>query len=273
MAADSPRWERTSLADGTVTFRLARWIDFFDFLEAEVFHPSTASKHHYIWRGQRRSDWSLSSSLDRLFAKLDLLGEAADALETRSKEHLEAFKYATRGRRGRNPAALDENEWWALGQHYGLATPLLDWTRSPFAAAYFAFEELASDPTTFRVVYGLDHQAVKEKNSGLLEGPSLERGRPPVVEFIDPMSNENKRLVSQGGLFSRSPINKPIEQWVAQAFEGSTVGVLLRIEIPDGDRLICLRTLNRMNINHLSLFPELGGASRFTNLQLELEPR
>lgn len=264
-------WERIAQADGVVTFRLMSWPKYFDFLEAEVFTPSATARQAYIWRGQRRADWSLSSSLDRLFGKLDLLTAAPKVLESLSAKHLEAFKYATRGRRGLNPAVLSQNEWWSLGQHFGLATPLLDWTRSPFAAAYFAFEDLSSDPTEVRIVYGLDQRAVEQKNYELEHGPSFEQGRLPVIEFIDPMSDENQRLVSQGGLFTRSPIGTPIEQWVARAFENSPLPILLRIEIPDGDRLTCLRTLNRMNINHLSLFPDLSGASRFTNLKLELE--
>src|ERR1039457_605475 len=149
-------WERIAPAEdtpeGTITFRLASWSKFFDFLEAEVFDPSITSKHTYIWRGQRRSDWGLQSSLDRLFGKLKL-----PTTKKQLDDHLDSFKYATRGRRGpsqltfwhevpeinprgNNPALLLENEWWALGQHFGLATPLLDWTRSPLAAAYFAFE-------------------------------------------------------------------------------------------------------------------------------------
>jgi hypothetical protein len=264
-------WEQIAQGDGTLTFRLVSWSKFFDFIETEVFGAFIATKHKYIWRGQRRSDWSLSSSLDRLFGKLQLLTNGPLLLDRRSAQHLETFKYATRGRRGINPAKLSENEWWALGQHFGLATPLLDWTRSPFAAAYFAFEELASDPTDYRIVYGLDQSAVLQKNDELLNGPSLEQGRPPVLEFIDPMSDENQRLVSQDGVFTRAPIGTPIEHWIARVFENVSDAVLLRIEIPDADRLACLRALNRMNINHLSLFPDLGGASRSTNLKLELE--
>jgi FRG domain len=238
-----------------------------------VFHAAITAKHSYIWRGQRRSDWSISSSLDRMFERLNLVAAGPEALEQYSQGHLESFKYATRGRRGPNPASLLENEWWALGQHFGLATPLLDWTRSPFAAAYFAFEEIGAEPTKHRVVCGLDQRAVRLRSDQLLEERSFEKGRPPVIEFVDPMSDENQRLVSQSGLFTRAPAGIPVEQWVKREFRGSPDPVLLRVKIPDADRLNCLRTLNRMNINHLSLFPDLAGASRSTNLKLELDPQ
>jgi FRG domain len=261
-------WQRMQESDGIVTFRLASWSNYFDFLEAELFHESIKAKHKYIWRGQRMN-WPLSSSLDRLFKKLSLM--ESPNLEKLTAEHLESFKFATRGRRGLNPAELLENEWWALGQHFGLATPLLDWTRSPFAAAYFAFEELATDPSEHRILYGLDLNAVSQRNKELDESKVYEQGRPPILEIIEPMSDENPRLVSQGGLFTRAPIGTSIEQWVEGAFGNSSGSVLLRIEIPNTDRLACLRALNRMNINHLSLFPDLGGASRSTNLKLEID--
>ena len=265
------KWTKEGVSDGTITFRLASWSHFFDFLEDELFSNPTYSKRVYIWRGQRRSDWSLSTTLDRLFGRLGFLSDSKENIEKRSSDHLAAFRYAARGRRGSNPAPLSENEWWALGQHFGLATPLLDWTRSPFAAAYFAFEELAVDHTANRVVYALDQFAVIQKNSELENGPSFEKGRLPIVEFIDPLSDDNQRLVSQGGCFTRAPIGTPIESWIAQVFESSNEPILWRLEIPDPDRWSCLRALNRMNINHLSLFPDLSGASRSTNLKMELQ--
>lgn len=265
-------WTRfsTEPVDGTFGFRLTSWARFSDLLDSELFQTPAGVKSNYIWRGQRDAAWSLSSSLDRLFGGLGLLGAGPNVLEARSRNHLEAFMYASRGRRGQNPPDLDENEWWALGQHYGLATPLLDWSRSPYAAAYFAFEEWHDVELSHRVVYGLDQRAVDLKNHELAHGPSFESGRLPVVDFIDPLSDENPRLVSQGGLFTRAPLGTPIERWVAQAFEGAVAPVLVRIEIPNSERLTCLRSLNRMNINHLSLFPDLSGASRSTNMRLEL---
>ncbi len=263
-------WKLLSASDGAAAYKLSSWSFFVDFLDRVVFPPG--SRHRYIWRGQRRSDWSLSSSLDRLYQKTGVVGCPQKELEELSKRHLRVFQYASRGRRGTNPVQLRvDNEWWALGQHFGLATPLLDWTRSPFAAAYFAFEENPADRTECRVVYALDEGAIEQRYDELQEGPSFEEGRLPVIELIDPMSDENQRLVSQGGLFTRAPIGTPIERWVESQFEGSTAAVLIRIEIPDLDREVCLRALDRMNINHLSLFPDLGGASRYSNLRLEVD--
>ena len=258
-------------ADGIHTYQLREWSEFHDFVEHDVFRGSQAERPSYIWRGQSDSDWSLGTTLDRLLQRLNLIHDPA--LEEISQKHLQAFRLAARGRRGNNPATLEEPEWWALGQHFGLATPLLDWTRSPYAAAYFAFEDLAAAPkSAYRAVYALDANAVEKKNDELASGLSMETGRAPVIQVLDSLSNENPRLVSQGGLFTRAPIGTPIEAWVSQLFEDFEEPVLLKVLIPDADRASCLRGLDRMNINHASLFPDLVGASRATNLKLELYP-
>jgi FRG domain len=204
-------WEKQPVANGISTFRLETWSKFSEFIETEIFEAHGGLQNTYLWRGQRRSDWSLSTSLDRLFGQLGLLAAGPATLEQKSAKHLDAFRFASRGRRGLNPASLSENDMWALGQHFGLATPLLDWTSSPFAAAYFAFEELAYDPTDYRVVFALNRTLVEQKNTEFEEGPSYEQGS-PTVEFVEPLTDENPRLVSQGGCFTRAPIGTPIER-------------------------------------------------------------
>jgi len=259
-----------SSGDGSATFRLGAWSELFAFLESDLFKSKGSPRSPYIWRGQRRSDWALSTTLDRLFGKLGYLSKQSEQLEKEAEAHLTSFRYAARGRRGPHPEQLTEIEWWALGQHFGLATPLLDWTRSPFAAAYFAFEEPIHDATEYRAVYALHQEAVFRKSASLVGSDEEEGSRLPIIEFIEPLSDENARLVSQSGLFSRAPIGTSIEHWIANAFEDSGEYILIKIEIPNRDRTNCLRSLDRMNINHLSLFPDLMGASRFTNLSLEL---
>ena len=85
---NAPGWNRVAHDDGILTFRLASWSDFFDFLETEVFHSSLSPKHNYIWRGQCRSDWTLSPSLDRLFRKLSLETLGCAERESQSTRHL-----------------------------------------------------------------------------------------------------------------------------------------------------------------------------------------
>jgi len=46
--------------------------------------------------------------------------------------------------------------------------------------------------------------------------------------------------------------------------------IFVQIQIPEIERDICLRDLNRMNINHATLFPDLIGAAEYCNLKLEI---
>lgn len=212
------------------------------------------------------------------------------------EQHLQQFKFAARGRRGPNPSLLeDENSWWALGQHHGLATPLLDWTTSPFVAAFFAFIEVDEPQTPQRAIYALHKPTIelrakskaREENiqrreqlrqaeeSGKKLGPlqriALESNVEPEVKFIRPLSDENQRLVNQGGLFTRAPASKTLEEWVQENHDPDDRGyILIKMLVPNKDRDGCLRNLNRMNINHLSLFPDLYGASKFCNLFSEI---
>jgi len=91
------------------------------------------------------------------------------------------------------------------------------------------------------------------------------------IEFIRPMSDENQRLVNQGGLFTRAPVGTPLDNWIKENFSGEKGYILIKILIPNRDREDCLKTLNRMNINHLTLFPDLYGATKYCNLFGEIE--
>lgn len=241
--------------DGILTVRLRRWESFHDLVERRLQRA-----HEYIWRGHRRSDWALEPTIDRLAERL--VEEPRGGLR---RAVLEEFKFAVRGRRGANPRDLEDDALWALGQHFGLATPLLDWTRSPFAAAFFAFEE-EQNGTHHRVVYGLHRPAVERANTAISRDEEATEGRPPILEIQHPLMDENARLVSQGGMFTRAPEGMTVEEWVSRTFTDGSERVLVRVEIPDTQRLPALRSLNRMNINALSLFPDLDGAARHVNM-------
>ena len=93
----------------------------------------------YLFRGQSLASWTLTPSL------LRHLGPGVSSSEVLAVEDmlLEQFRRVKAIYTGtENPPENSEHrwEWWALMQHHGVPTRLLDWTGSPYVAAYFAVE-------------------------------------------------------------------------------------------------------------------------------------
>jgi hypothetical protein len=256
----SPYTEQ-DVIQGVMDVDITSWKSFHDYVVTEMLDYS-----HYIWRGQRDSSWELKTSLDRI-----LSAHNKNPTTTLLNKHLERFKMASRGRRGENPRRdMHENEWWALGQHNSLATPLLDWTTSPFVALYFAFEKPKASSSGFRAVWALNQVTNIIK--------SIRQGKPnssesALLTYVRPHQDDNDRLVSQGGLFTRVPTGQTVRTWIEENHERdeNDIAQLLKIKIPEDGREECLRALNMMNINHASLFPDLYGASQHCNNALSIQ--
>ncbi len=287
--ARTKRWVWKRVGPGFGEVHITSWKYFGDFVYQEMLDYDS-----YVWRGQRCSDWKLEPTLDRLVRDAKVAPTKTSKFRS---NHLEQFKFAARGRRGSNPPVLeDEDSWWTLGQHHGLATPLLDWTTSPFVSAFFAYIDIDEPQTAQRVVYALHRPTVEArarskardenlkrkvqieaadkegKKFGIIQRAMLEAKAELEVRFIRPFSDENQRLVNQGGLFTRAPAGKVLDEWVPESVDPDDKGyTLIKVYVPNKDRDLCLRNLNRMNINHLSLFPDLYGASKFCNLFSEID--
>ncbi len=175
-----------------------------------------------------------------------------------------------------NKGILNRNHIWALGQHYGLATPLLDWCYSPFIAAFFAFEKENNKEkdNKHRVVFGLKVKEVAKAFEEPVNGYQL--------KYFDPMSSEHLRLINQRGLFTIETNGKDIEALLDDTYEAGLMNEnnwehdnpwLIKIKIKDIPDTRCsfLHVLTAMNINHMSLFPEIQGAAKFCNLGIKLE--
>lgn len=260
-------WLQHPVTDGVSHIECSSWSGFSDFILNHL-----AQFDGFIFRGQATTSWALKPTLDR---KLERLNK--DKYQTVRKNHLERFKTASRGLRGSNPAPIySANDWWALGQHHGLATPLLDWTESPFVAAFFAFSsEPPKDKQQYAVVYGLSFARVEEESDRFrgLEANGFLRGFEDMsIDIVKPDRDDNKRLISQQGLFTIAPKNVCLMQWIRVRFgEEEQDPVLYKITIPSAERSNALRTLNWMNINFVSLFSDVEGASKHCNFGLELD--
>lgn len=249
-------WTKGEVNDGVIEITCRGWPSFEAFL-----HDQMVKFPDYLWRGQRCSDWPLLSSLDRRLRDRDISGSDS------YRNMLRRFRLAVRGRRAPGfPPITTDNEWWALGQHFGLATPLLDWTASPYIAAYFAFAEPEKAREKYRIVYGLATRSINNV-SAILKKRGIE-----AVEFVIPLSDDNARLLHQRGMFTKLPSGIDLESWIRKHFAGRTdVWALIKIIIPAKMRGMFLRSLERMAISALDLFPDVSGASMYCNLALEVE--
>lgn len=246
--ARTKRWN-SEFNDGVQVVTLTSWKYFHDYLQ-----ESLIDSNNYVFRGQKDETWKLEPTLVRFCKKNSSL-----KFESLLKSHLSNFKFAVRGRAKNLKDIVDNaDELWALGQHNGLNTPLLDFTESPYVSAYFAFHETETS-SKYRVIYGLSQYAINNQLKNELT-------------LFKPLTDHNQRLLGQGGLFVKFNELNDIESIFSKAFKGEEKKVkMYKIKIPNKDRELCLKFLNSMNINHNSLFPDLFGASIYCNTKLDIK--
>jgi hypothetical protein len=230
-----------------------------------------------IYRGQRQ-DWPLIPRFVRAARQrgIEDLKGAADV-------HLTTFRYAIRGRHAPiSGSSTDSSSTWVLGQHFGLDTPLLDWTLSPFVALYFAFEEEtpSPEPDGFRYVYQMTAPIAVQSTSiykssfmklcnALSDIPGLRSiGQlNDRIELVQPVVDDNPRLIAQRALSITWELGKSIEE-ILREVEWSGIPVLYKHAIQSSEREVCLHHLDLMNINAGTLFPDIQGAARYCNYRL-----
>lgn len=247
--------------DGMVEVTCSGWPTFLSFVQ-----KYKKDMKNFIWRGQSCSAWELEPSLDRLTKNLSTV-----EIKRKHRELLEKFKFASRGRKTMLSHSLSEDEWWALGQHFGLKTPFLDWTLSPFIALFFAFWKTEKSSTDQRAVFALSVKNIRLKSQSLVKRGKYHNDQ--IIRFVSPLTDDNTRLINQQGIFTHSPCGVSIEKWVRRHFKGykGNNWILVKVAIPDRARNSVLLSLERMAISPLELFPDLTGASEYCNLCLQVD--
>lgn len=272
---------------GCLQNEMSSWEDFINnYVKDEKLCWSTL-----LFRGQANHQWKLYSRLDRLELKYNTkpnkvsdIPKEFDCPRVERDIHLKRFKELALDKIEKH--VTSEDVLWAIAQHHGLATPLLDFTYSPFVALFFAFEDekcwcdvngknLFQKPDK-RVVF-----AVTDCPMG-----KHEKSSKAIKELIVPFSATgcgNYRAVSQAAVFLKMPSGKYPQKWDLESFIKDKYAketyqeqpadnanlhpqlYLQKLAISNRDRIGCLRFLDQMNINRSTLFPDLDGIAKYVD--------
>lgn len=204
-----------------------------------------------IYRGQRLSSWGLVSSVHRtaLVSSIPELKGYADYMLPRVHDALEAWV----GRSWDLKNALGLAEFLAFVQHNGFPTPLLDWTESPYIAAYFAFEGINHfNPQTEGVAVFAFNQAAW---SATLKQVYDFADFTPHVSILRPRLVGNHKLALQQGCFTVTNV-PDIEQHI-RLNENEQRKFLTKYELDVRERPKVIRELSLMGISAIQLMPSV----------------
>jgi len=237
----------------------------------------------WIYRGQRDSNWTFKSSLQRLCDSMDIelknmhILERILALEFKRRFH-QYSKY--------DPDRDDNLEWLSIMRHYMAPTRLLDWNYSIYIATYFALEnDSAKDGAAVWALNGkwareesraefLENDR-KEEDVKCITGEAISKGYASSFQklfLVEPFINTacpvcpnslTQRLTAQKGLFlcpgnPNITFDENIESMNGFKDEKN----IIRLVIPRQNRKEILKGLYESNITRTTLFPGLDGFAK-----------
>jgi hypothetical protein len=250
----------------------------------------------WVFRGQRDAAWDVSSSLERSIpASLrnstdekikDLIGDFLEAAEgpvfNKFTGRLDQYVGSEEG----TDSILGK---LALMQHHGVPTRLIDFTKSPYVATFFAVED-ALDPEGQCAVWviSVDWCQAKSVEAVRKKNKITEKDFPDNADFsLDDILNEtvfksniplvapllplklNARIASQQGLFlCPGEMSMTFMENLLALGKNDLPNILYKIVFPAGWRATILFDLNSMNIGPHTLFPGLDGFAKSIKLEL-----
>ncbi len=151
----------------------------------------------------------------------------------------------------------ENGSFWHIAQHHGYPTPLLDWSHSPYVAAYFAFRQKVADPEPKRKVriFVFDARAWK---ADFRQFQSVENIRPH-LSLMEPLALENPRALPQQALSGIATVDD-VEGYVESLERLRKKKYLRAFDLPYSERKVVLDDLRLMGISSGALFPGLDGA-------------
>lgn len=205
------------------------------------------SKDHILFRGQP-DDKPLLPKVARLNPKKNTTAHEQKAIK----------EFRRRLARERDIAAMDTWDILVYAQHHGLHTRLLDWTTNPLFALWFACLDYESESDGY--IYLLT-----AKDEDLLD-PSKEKDPFKIRKtYVVKPNINNSRIRAQSGWFTVHRFSKTADQFVDLHKNTSIKGEVTKIGIPRARKLDMLKTLDKLGVNHESVFPGPQGTATYLN--------
>ncbi len=242
------------------SFRVETWEEFLGFITRTPYS-------NWAFRGERDERWPLYSSLSRYLRNF---GIAPQVWPEQERRILRIFKRKAHQFLDKPPELDDDFQWLALMQHHGAPTRLIDFTWSPYVAAFFALERTIGDA----VVWAINPARVNSSRApeaGRMD-PRLPgnfqrfylKGNRRFIWMGEPHTM-NQRLIAQSGTFAvPGVLDVPVEEILS---DGESI--MAKFVIAHAVRETAMRELYRMNITFATLFPDLDGLARSMAYELE----
>lgn len=262
------------------TAQLASWQDFLnrvsEILAAAPYPPA------YIFRGQPDAEQQLIPSFRRRLGPAVTAARALQIEEMASKEFMAQAHLFMSASSGQMLNQVNRRlARWALMQHYGAPTRLLDWTASPYVAAYFAVEQLhEKEGAIFLVHPSLLHDSYPDRpitDNDSFEEALLRPDAPNRVYFFWPDDFRTERVVAQQGNFSVSlsvlgSHDDALSRSMSPlATKHPDTLLFAKWVIPAALKPVLLRQLRVMNVASHALFPGMDGLGRSIGELVRLE--
>lgn len=243
------------------------------------------NKPHVYYRGMRSHDWTLSTTYLRFINEYrpDILNDKARKLPMGSDKRL--LKKFSQNLIINNDfpnvnfdPETDNTELWELGQHFGLPSPLLDWSASPYVALFFALHEKL-DVGKNPCIWTLDSVLLETLQQVFIDkgAQETEPDYAHKIYLINPSFEKNKRVAYQQGVFTRG-VNLMPQEKLEDALRdkqgikhGDYIFKQYTFTCTDEQRLSALLMLDKMNINYRTLYPDVEGSVKHAKLSLILE--
>jgi len=223
----------------------------------------------WCFRGQREAGWSLTTSLDRS-ARRDFSTPTSSGYyhvdrDSEESKNLRRFTEQDDPHTPGRPAAHDIGSWYAAMQHYGTPTRFLDWTMSPYVAAYFAFECEAVEDEKYSAIWALDMNWLEKRGLEMLppafakdQERLLNQCREVVIVRVLPQVPNTRMTAQQGVLlckfFHEAAFSATLMEMIFHKLPPRPV--LRKVEIHTRYRNEFLARLQGLKVSKASLFPE-----------------